>query len=71
MSETPSGKVACFSGGSDEIGCATAPELTGAGNDVAILFCNNHEKAEAVCEEIRLMAIGHNSLADGGYAATG
>lgn len=59
--QTLAGKVAFISGGSRGIGKATALKLASAGCDVAILYYNSHEEAEAVCEEIRGM--GRKSLA--------
>ena len=61
MSEPLAGKVAFISGGSRGIGRATALKLAGAGADVAILYYNSHEEAEAVCEQIRGM--GRKALA--------
>ncbi|MEC5129421.1 SDR family oxidoreductase [Verrucomicrobiales bacterium BCK34] len=61
MSEPLAGKVAFISGGSRGIGRATALKLAGAGADVAILYYNSHEEAEAVCAEIRGM--GRKSMA--------
>lgn len=61
MSQPLSGKVAFLSGGSRGIGRATALKLAGAGADVAILYYNSHEEAEAVCEQIR--AMGRRALA--------
>lgn len=54
-------KVAFISGGSRGIGRATALKLAGAGCDVAILYYNSHEEAEAICAEIR--ALGRRALA--------
>lgn len=59
--QTLAGKVAFISGGSRGIGRATAMKLAGAGADVAILYYNSHEEAEAVCETIRGM--GRKALA--------
>lgn len=65
MADTPSlplaGKVAFVSGGSRGIGKATAMKLSDAGCDVAILYYNSHEEAEAVCEAIR--AKGRRAMA--------
>lgn len=61
MPEPLAGKVAFISGGSRGIGRATALKLAGAGADVAILYYNSHEEAEAVCEQIRGM--GRKALA--------
>lgn len=61
MSEPLAGKVAFISGGSRGIGRATALKLASAGADVAILYYNSHEEAEAVCDEIRGM--GRRALA--------
>lgn len=59
--EPLAGKVAFISGGSRGIGRATALKLASAGCDVAILYYNSHEEAEAVCGEIRGM--GREALA--------
>jgi enoyl-[acyl-carrier protein] reductase III len=61
MSQPLAGKVAFISGGSRGIGRATALKLASAGSDVAILYYNSHEEAEAVCEQIRGM--GRKALA--------
>jgi len=61
MSEPLVGKVAFISGGSRGIGRATALKLASGGADVAILYYNSHEEAEAVCEQIRGM--GRKALA--------
>jgi enoyl-[acyl-carrier protein] reductase III len=53
MSETLSGKTAFITGGARGIGRATALKLARAGCDVAIVYFNSHEEAEAVCQEIR------------------
>ena len=61
MSEPLLGKVAFISGGSRGIGRATALKLASGGSDVAILYYNSHEEAEAVCELIR--GLGRRALA--------
>ncbi len=53
MSGPLAGKVAFISGGSRGIGRATALKLASAGCDLALLYYNSHEEAEALCEEIR------------------
>jgi enoyl-[acyl-carrier protein] reductase III len=49
------GKVALVTGGSRGIGKAIALKLAAAGSDVAIVYHNSHEEAEAVCAAIRQM----------------
>jgi enoyl-[acyl-carrier protein] reductase III len=61
MPEPLAGKVAFISGGSRGIGRASALKLASAGADVAILYYNSHEEAEAVCGQIRGM--GRRTLA--------
>jgi enoyl-[acyl-carrier protein] reductase III len=46
-------KIALVTGGSRGIGRAIALKLASAGSDVAIVYHNNHEEAEAVCAAIR------------------
>ena len=47
------GKIAMVTGGSRGIGRAIALKLAGAGCDVAVIFHNSHDEAEAVCAVIR------------------
>lgn len=47
------GKTALVTGGTRGIGRAVALKLARAGSDVAIVYHNSHEEAEAVCEAIR------------------
>jgi enoyl-[acyl-carrier protein] reductase III len=47
------GKIALVTGGSRGIGRAIALKLACAGSDVAIVYHNSHEEAEAVCAAIR------------------
>jgi enoyl-[acyl-carrier protein] reductase III len=61
MSETLAGKTALVTGGSRGIGRAVALKLARAGSDVAIVYHNSHEEAEAVCTAIR--ALGRRALA--------
>jgi enoyl-[acyl-carrier protein] reductase III len=51
--KTLSGKIALVTGGTRGIGRAIALKLAGAGSDVAIVYHNSHDEAEAVCEAIR------------------
>ncbi len=53
MSESLSGKTALVTGGSRGIGRAVALKLARAGCNVAIVYHNSHDEAEAVCQEIR------------------
>ena len=53
MSETLPGKIALVTGGSRGIGRAIALKLARSGCDVAIVYHNSHDEAEAVCREIR------------------
>ena len=55
MSEPLSGKIALVTGGSRGIGRAVALKLAKSGCDVAIVYHNSHEEAEAVCDAIRGM----------------
>jgi enoyl-[acyl-carrier protein] reductase III len=48
-----SGKIALVTGGARGVGRATALKLARAGCDVAILYHNSHEEADAVCGIIR------------------
>jgi enoyl-[acyl-carrier protein] reductase III len=48
-----SGKIALVTGGTRGIGKATALKLARAGCDVAILYHNSHEEADAVCGTVR------------------
>ena len=61
MIETLAGKIAFVTGGARGIGRATALKLARAGCDVALVYFNSHEEAEAVCAEIR--ARGRRALA--------
>ncbi len=61
MNETLAGKIAFITGGSRGIGRATALKLAGAGCDVAMVYHNSHDEAEAVCAAIR--ALGRRALA--------
>ncbi len=61
MAESLSGKIVFITGGARGIGKATALKLARAGCDVAMIYYNSHEEAEAVCEEIRGM--GRRALA--------
>lgn len=61
MSQALDGKIAFISGGARGIGRATALKLAAAGCDVALLYYNSHEEAEAVCEQIR--GLGRRALA--------
>jgi enoyl-[acyl-carrier protein] reductase III len=47
------GKIALVTGGTRGIGRAVALKLAKAGCDVAIVYHNSHEEAEAVCASIR------------------
>jgi enoyl-[acyl-carrier protein] reductase III len=49
------GKTALVTGGSRGIGRAVALKLASAGSDVAIVYHNSHEEAEAVCAAVRQM----------------
>ena len=53
MAEPLSGKIAFVTGGARGLGRATALKLASAGCDVAIVYHNRHEEAEAVCASIR------------------
>ncbi len=61
MSQTLEHKTALVTGGSRGIGRAIALKLAGAGCDLAILYHNSHEEAEAVCASVR--ALGRRALA--------
>ena len=54
-------KIALVTGGSRGIGRAITLKLAEAGCDVALLYHNSHEEAEAVCESAR--ALGRTALA--------
>ena len=45
-------KTAVITGGSRGIGAATASKLAEMGNDIAIIYAGNREKAEALCCEL-------------------
>lgn len=45
-------KTAVITGGSRGIGAATASKLAAMGNDIAIIYAGNREKAEALCCEL-------------------
>src|SRR6185503_11736892 len=53
MSEALAGKIALVTGGSRGIGRAIALKLSSAGCDVALVYHNSHEQAEAVCSAVR------------------
>ena len=53
MSESLAGKIAFVTGGSRGIGRAIALKLAQAGCDVALVYHNSHEEADAVCCAIR------------------
>ena len=53
MIESLTGKVAFITGGSRGIGRAIALKLASAGCDLAIIYHNSHDEAEAVCEQVR------------------
>jgi enoyl-[acyl-carrier protein] reductase III len=55
MNEPLLGKLALVTGGSRGIGRAVALKLAKGGCDVAIVYHNSHEEAEAVCDAIRGM----------------
>jgi enoyl-[acyl-carrier protein] reductase III len=61
MNQPLAGKIAFVTGGARGIGRATALKLAGAGCDVAIIYHNSHEEADAVCAAIR--ALGRRALA--------
>lgn len=61
MGETLKGKVALVTGGSRGIGRAVALKLAASGCDVAIIYHNSHDEAEAVCSTIR--ALGRRAQA--------
>ena len=53
VSQTLANKIVLVTGGSRGIGWAIAVKLAAAGCDVAIIYHNNHEQADAVCAAIR------------------
>src|SRR5262245_35484006 len=53
MGKPLSGKTALVTGGTRGIGRAIALKLADAGSDVAIVYHNSHEEAEAVCASIK------------------
>ena len=53
MNAPLSGKIALVTGGTRGIGRAIALKLAGAGSDVALVYHNSHEEAEAVCAAIQ------------------
>jgi enoyl-[acyl-carrier protein] reductase III len=55
MNETLAGKIALVTGAARGIGRAVALKLARAGCDLAIVYHNSHEEAEAVCQTIREM----------------
>jgi enoyl-[acyl-carrier protein] reductase III len=61
MSKPLAGKIAFVTGGSRGIGRAIALKLAKAGCDVAIVYHNSHEEADAVCKAIR--DLGQKALA--------
>jgi enoyl-[acyl-carrier protein] reductase III len=61
MDEPLAGKVAFVTGASRGIGRAIALKLAKGGCDVAIVYHNSHEEANAVCAEIG--SLGHRALA--------
>ena len=61
MNQPLAGKIAFVTGGARGIGRATALKLAGAGCDVAIIYHNSHEEADAVCAAIR--ALGRRAIA--------
>jgi len=61
MNEMLSNKVALVTGGSRGIGAEIARKLARAGCDIAINYFNSHDKAAALCEELRNS--GRNAIA--------
>lgn len=53
MNESLLGKIALVTGGSRGIGRAVVHKLGKAGCDVAIVYHNSHEEADAACAEVR------------------
>jgi enoyl-[acyl-carrier protein] reductase III len=60
-SEPLAAKVALVTGGTRGIGRAIALKLARAGSDVALVYHNSHEEAEAVCADIQ--TLGRRALA--------
>ena len=61
MTEPLAEKIAFVTGGARGIGRATALKLARAGCDVAIVYHNSHEEAEALCATVR--GLGRRALA--------
>ncbi len=61
MNRPLAGQVAFITGGSRGIGSAIASKLAHAGCDVAIVYHNSHDEADAMCKKIR--DLGQKALA--------